>query len=136
MLRLHATVMRYQCGPMKELPSCKCPLSPETIRRIVISNIWLIVSLGLALYLPQIKYIISPMGCLAGVFIFVFPGLWHCKLPCTSLGHVVWIMILMPLAIVLLIRIILPATFLYMTLCSVTVALLLYRSLYSQVGSS
>ena len=124
MLRLHATVMRYQCGPMKELPSCKCPLSPETIRRIVISNIWLIVSLGLALYLPQIKYIISPMGCLAGVFIFVFPGLLY------------WIMILMPLAMVLLIRIILLATFLYMTLCSVIVALLLYRSLYSQVGSS
>ena len=86
LLRLHATVMKFQRVPIVELPSCKCLLSPETIRRIVISNIWLIVSLGLALFVPQVKYIISPMGCLAGVFIFVFPGLWHCKI---ALDHVV-----------------------------------------------
>ena len=51
-----------------------CLISPETIRRIVISNIWFIVSLGLALFVPQVKYVMSPVGCMDGAFIFVFPG--------------------------------------------------------------
>ena len=36
--------------------------------------IWMALSILLALYVPQIKYVISPMGCLAGLFILVFPG--------------------------------------------------------------
>ena len=47
-----------------------------TITRILLSNVWLVISLGLALFVPQVKFIISPMGCLAAVFIFVFPGMF------------------------------------------------------------
>ena len=37
-------------------------------------TLWLLLSLMLALFVPQISYIISPIGGLAAVLMFVFPG--------------------------------------------------------------
>jgi sodium-coupled neutral amino acid transporter 7/8 len=41
-------------------------------------------SLALALFIPEIKKIISPLGSLAAVFIFVLPGLCLLKLSLQS----------------------------------------------------
>lgn len=46
----------------------------ELLRFIIEANIWMFLSLGLALFVPQINYVVSPLGSLAAVFIFVLPG--------------------------------------------------------------
>ena len=46
----------------------------ELLRFIIEANIWMFLSLALALFVPQIKYVVSPLGSLAAVFIFVLPG--------------------------------------------------------------
>ena len=35
---------------------------------------WLLLSLLLALFVPQISYVINPIGGLAAILMFVFPG--------------------------------------------------------------
>ena len=50
-----------------------CP-SLERWRAWTESVIWMVLSIVLALFVPQVKYVISPMGCLAAVFMLVFPG--------------------------------------------------------------
>lgn len=35
---------------------------------------WLLLSLILALFVPQISYVINPIGGLAAILMFVFPG--------------------------------------------------------------
>ena len=47
---------------------------PERWRAWTESVVWMVLSVILALFVPQVKYVISPMGCLAGLFILVFPG--------------------------------------------------------------
>ena len=47
---------------------------PERWRAWAESVVWMVLSVILALFVPQVKYVISPMGCLAGLFILVFPG--------------------------------------------------------------
>ncbi len=75
LVRVHGSLRRSKRKIEEETTKKEhCLISPETIRRIVISNIWLIVSLGLALFVPQVKYVMSPVGCMDGAFIFVFPG--------------------------------------------------------------
>lgn len=37
-------------------------------------TVWFLLSLPLALFVPQISYVINPIGGLAAAFIFIFPG--------------------------------------------------------------
>ena len=48
--------------------------SYEGTRLRVISVVWFFLSLTLALFIPQISYIIEFTGGLAATFIFIFPG--------------------------------------------------------------
>lgn len=47
----------------------------ERRRRFIETTVWFSLSLILAIFLPNIHVVISPIGGLAAVFIFVFPGL-------------------------------------------------------------
>ena len=47
---------------------------PERWRAWTESVVWMVLSVILALFVPQVKYVISPMGCLAAIFMLVFPG--------------------------------------------------------------
>ena len=58
---------------------CSCRVSLRcssccNIRTICIVNVWMLLSLALALFVPTIKDIISPLGSLAAMFVFVLPG--------------------------------------------------------------
>ena len=57
--------------PKLNLPSF-CTI--ELLRLIIEANVWMFLSLGLALFVPEINYVVSPLGSLAAVFIFVLPG--------------------------------------------------------------
>lgn len=46
----------------------------ERRRRIIMTLIWFTVSLLIALFIPDIGVVISLLGGLAAIFIFVFPG--------------------------------------------------------------
>ena len=46
----------------------------ERIRRVIQTVIWSFFSLVLALFIPSIGVVISVIGGLAAVFIFIFPG--------------------------------------------------------------
>lgn len=46
----------------------------ERRRRIITTLIWFIITLLIALFIPDIGVIISLLGGLAAIFIFVFPG--------------------------------------------------------------
>ena len=35
---------------------------------------WLLITLALAIFVPEISYVLDPIGGLAATFIFVFPG--------------------------------------------------------------
>lgn len=35
---------------------------------------WLLITLALAIFVPEISYVIHPIGGLAATFIFIFPG--------------------------------------------------------------
>ena len=50
----------------------------ERRRRVITTLIWFIISLLLALFIPDIAVIISLLGGLAAIFIFVFPGSLFC----------------------------------------------------------
>ena len=51
-------------------------------------TVWLLFSLVLALFVPQISYVINPIGGLAAVLMFVFPGsfLYVCAM-CVGVGE-------------------------------------------------
>lgn len=46
----------------------------ERRRRVVTAVAWFVVSLLIALFIPDIGVVISLLGGLAAIFIFVFPG--------------------------------------------------------------
>lgn len=46
----------------------------DALRLRLISVLWFILSLAVALFVPRISYIIDFTGGLAAMFIFVFPG--------------------------------------------------------------
>lgn len=50
----------------------------ERLRRIITTLIWFIISLLIALFIPDIGVVISLLGGLAAIFIFVFPGQLSC----------------------------------------------------------
>lgn len=58
----------------------------EKFRRISIASVWFVVSLLLALFAPNIGIVISLLGGLAALFIFVFPGL--CLLQLLLQGYI------------------------------------------------
>ena len=47
----------------------------ESRRRISIVTFWFILSLAIALFMPNISVVIRYLGALAGTFMFIFPGL-------------------------------------------------------------
>eukprot|EP00088_Acartia_fossae_P013806 TRINITY_DN17302_c0_g1_i6.p1 TRINITY_DN17302_c0_g1~~TRINITY_DN17302_c0_g1_i6.p1 ORF type:complete len:489 (-),score=35.35 TRINITY_DN17302_c0_g1_i6:173-1639(-) len=47
----------------------------ERLRRITIATLWFILSILLAIEIPDIGVVINLLGSLAAVFIFIFPGL-------------------------------------------------------------
>ena len=72
-------VYKKEITPQKTLFRCgskakKCLPSPERWRAWTESVVWMVLSVILALFVPQVKYVISPMGCLAAIFMLVFPG--------------------------------------------------------------
>lgn len=46
----------------------------ERVRRVVIATTWFLLTLVLAIEIPNIGEVINMLGSLAAVFIFVFPG--------------------------------------------------------------
>ena len=46
----------------------------RTARLRVEGTIWVLLSLVLAIFVPEILYIINPLGGLAAAFILIFPG--------------------------------------------------------------
>ena len=46
----------------------------KNARLRVEGTIWVLLSLALALFVPEILYVINPLGGLAGAFILIFPG--------------------------------------------------------------
>ncbi len=46
----------------------------EKRRRYTLASVWFATSLALAVFLPNIGIVISALGELAAIFIFVFPG--------------------------------------------------------------
>lgn len=47
----------------------------ERVRLGVEGTLWLLLSLLLALFVPEISYVINPIGGLAAILMFVFPGI-------------------------------------------------------------
>ena len=47
----------------------------EPRRRFIIVTVWFLLSLIVALYLPNISIVIQYLGALAATFMFIFPGL-------------------------------------------------------------
>lgn len=47
----------------------------ETVLRYLIAAVWFVASLVLAVLIPNLGNVIKLLGCLAAVFIFIFPGL-------------------------------------------------------------
>ena len=47
----------------------------DRLRLGVEGTCWLLFSLLLALFVPQISYVINPIGGLAALLMFVFPGI-------------------------------------------------------------
>jgi solute carrier family 38 (sodium-coupled neutral amino acid transporter), member 7/8 len=47
----------------------------EPKRRIIIVSVWFILSILLALFIPNISIVIHYLGTLAGAFMFIFPGI-------------------------------------------------------------
>jgi len=46
----------------------------ELPRRIVMTFVWFLFTLVLAIFIPNIKTVISFLGALAAIFMFIFPG--------------------------------------------------------------
>ena len=46
----------------------------EPARRIALTLVWFATTLALALFIPDIGVVISYLGALAAIFIFIFPG--------------------------------------------------------------
>ncbi|XP_054278651.1 sodium-coupled neutral amino acid transporter 7-like [Macrosteles quadrilineatus] len=83
-------VTNVWCGIIHDWDPCK-----EKLRRIVISSVWLIATILLAVVAPGIGIVIDALGSLAAVFIFIFPGL--CLLqtclkrdPCLMAARMQW----------------------------------------------
>ena len=49
-------------------------IADERKRRIVIVTLWFLLSLLIALFIPNISIVIRYLGALAGTFMFIFPG--------------------------------------------------------------
>ena len=49
----------------------------EKFRRYCIAVVWFSLSLILAVFLPDIGVVISALGELAAIFIFIFPGNYY-----------------------------------------------------------
>jgi len=60
---------------VKDLCVSEDSVTKERIRRGSIATAWFILSLILAIEIPDISEVISMLGSLAAVFIFIFPGL-------------------------------------------------------------
>ena len=54
-----------------------CRKTSDMLRLRLISVLWFILSLAIALFVPGISYIIDFTGGLAAMFIFVFPGIYN-----------------------------------------------------------
>lgn len=60
--------LRYQGMPVEE------DVGRERRRRVLQTLVWFLLTLLLALFIPDIGKVISVIGGLAACFIFVFPG--------------------------------------------------------------
>ena len=54
-------------------------ITDERKRRISIVTIWFMLSLVIALFIPNISIVIRYLGALAGTFMFIFPGKFNFK---------------------------------------------------------
>lgn len=65
--------LRYQGMPVEE------DVGRERRRRVLQTLVWFLLTLLLALFIPDIGKVISVIGGLAACFIFIFPGVdpWH-----------------------------------------------------------
>lgn len=62
----------------------------DLIRRCIISIVWFISSLLIALYVPNIAVVIDVLGALAAMFIFFFPGRRELSSPSYLLTYCNW----------------------------------------------
>jgi len=83
-------VTNVWCGVTHDWDPCK-----EKLRRVVISSVWFVATILLAVVAPGIGIVIDALGSLAAVFIFIFPGL--CLLqtclqrdPCLMASRMQW----------------------------------------------
>lgn len=67
--------LRYQGMPVEE------DVGRERRRRVLQTLVWFLLTLLLALFIPDIGKVISVIGGLAACFIFVFPGMDLCPPP-------------------------------------------------------
>ena len=68
--------------------------SAERWRAWTESVVWMVLSVVLALFVPQLKDVASLLGCLASVFMLVFPGRWPALL--YTHMHTCWLHFLSP----------------------------------------
>ncbi|KAG8437725.1 hypothetical protein GDO86_008438 [Hymenochirus boettgeri] len=66
---IQETLVEWQQKSLFETASC------ERVWRIIITILWIIVTLIIALFVPDISKVISVIGGISAFFIFIFPGL-------------------------------------------------------------
>ena len=49
-------------------------INNERKRRILIVSVWFVLTLLIALFIPNITFVIRYLGALAAAFMFIFPG--------------------------------------------------------------
>ena len=52
--------------------------------RLPLTFLWVVVTLTMALFLPDLSEIISIIGGVSSFFIFIFPGEWRLPLACST----------------------------------------------------
>lgn len=66
-------------------------MSPDRIeqtefkRRVSVTIIWFVLTLALAVFIPNIGVVIQILGAFAAIFIFIFPGTYTAKYSASTL---------------------------------------------------
>lgn len=67
-------------------------MSPDRIeqtefkRRVSVTIIWFVLTLALAVFIPNIGVVIQILGAFAAIFIFIFPGTYTAKYSASTLA--------------------------------------------------
>lgn len=67
-------------------------MSPDRIeqtefkRRVSVTIIWFVLTLALAVFIPNIGVVIQILGAFAAIFIFIFPGTYTAKYSASTIA--------------------------------------------------